>query len=132
MQVEITRFTKKTAYEPEEIGQIDTIHFTYENMTFTLECSWTESPYNTAASLSQLLTPGHKACFGDCYGSHVDNGKVVIYHQSDGQVEFKVDGARGGIITFTIPFEKVKNAIEKVIAAFRETMLTKQGKNEVA
>lgn len=110
--------SRKRLLEPEDIGKIDTIQFKYENMTFTLECNWFDSDYNTTASWLQLLTPGHEAYFGDCYGSHVDNGKVVICHQLNGQVEFKVDGARGGILSVCIPFEKVKNAIETVAAAF--------------
>lgn len=51
--------------------------------------------------------------FGDSYGSHVDNGTIIIAGIDD-IVKFSVDGARGGKIEFCLPKKACRNAFVKL------------------
>ena len=51
--------------------------------------------------------------FGDSYGSHVDNGLVSITHKNS-QLEFCVDGARGGDMAILIPVSVCKEEFYKL------------------
>ncbi len=51
--------------------------------------------------------------FGDSYGSHVDNGIISIRHNNL-DLEFFVDGARGGTIFVKIPIYLCKSEFYKL------------------
>lgn len=75
------------------------------NGMMTMRIDVSEPSGVTSEDWTKLIDGDHKIAFGDCYGSHVDNGVVSIQTEGD-LVTFYVDGARGG----TLMMSKNKDA----------------------
>lgn len=118
----IVRITEdnKAEYCAEDypIGAFISVTFSYE--TDGIKCSMSIEDDHSLNKLKSddwlnMLKNNSFLDFGFVYGSHVDNGLVIINSSMQEQeITFKVDGARGGVTEFTVPISKCAWAFQKL------------------
>lgn len=100
-------------------GDVASIRFTYGNARWTIHSN-TAVKYPRKTWLDMVLIEGLRSMdFGDCYGSHVDNGDVKITGFKS-TIAFSVNGARGGEISWSAPVEACRCAFEQVADAMAD------------
>ncbi len=114
--LKLDNFTKDT-YDENTESQSICIKLSYENAKFVYDSSKLED-MKKKDWLDLITKNGYEMNLQDSYGSHCDNGTVIIKNIDNKFLLFKNDTATGGMINLKIEIDRCKKCIEELANKF--------------